>query len=88
MSERDIYSNLVNIKFFNLLGYTKFGKDIRTMATINKIIPDYYCVDGNEKTIFVLELKNQKMKKKLLYIHIKINNCKNTHLHLNPNLVF
>ena len=57
MSEGDIYSNLVNIKFFNLLGYTKFGKDIRTMATINKIIPDYYCVDDNEKTIFVLEAK-------------------------------
>lgn len=57
LSEGDIYSNLLNIGFFGLLGYESYGKDVRTMRIIDGHVPDYYCVDEYERTIFVLEVK-------------------------------
>ena len=57
MSEGDVYSNLVKSGFFDVLGYEDFGKDIRSQEAVGAFVPDYYCVDQFEKTIFVLEAK-------------------------------
>ncbi|MCP8320972.1 MAG: N-6 DNA methylase, partial [archaeon] len=57
MSEHEVYNNLVSSGFFDVLGYKSYGIDIRSQVDVERKKPDYYCLDEQEKVVFVLEVK-------------------------------
>lgn len=59
MSEEELYEVLINSRFFKILGYKSFGRDVKAQYVIagKRKKADYICRDEYQNVIFVLEAK-------------------------------
>lgn len=59
MSEEELYEVLINSRFFKILGYKSFGRDVKAQYVIagKRKKADYICRDEYQNVIFVVEAK-------------------------------